>query len=361
MAADRDASALWVFWPDYSHDNPFQRMVYSAFPQGWIVRSADIETAIAALAEAHYPVVFHLHWEDVIYREAASIAVADTLVNVYLELLDAFIVAGGRFLWTVHNDAPHEPRFLEVDRRLRSQLAIRAHVVQMHSQVAAACMAPPLGIATSRVVVTPLGGFSGYYPDDIAKTQARRYFSIDANAPVFVTVGSLRPYKGVEVLLSAFAIVHQAKPETRLIVAGRTGQQGADRFVWLRPGVLMLPRYIDDATIQYVMRAADFGVFSFHRIMVSSSVLLAETFGLPVIVPDLPTMREMVQPGQNGFLFTADDPAALAHTMLRTLDLSATERAALGQAALDDIRRRDWAEYTRALTEAVVDAPHVRI
>jgi hypothetical protein len=47
--------------------------------------------------------------------------------------------------------------------------------------------------------------------------------------------------------------------------------------------------------------------------------------------------------------------------MLRTLDLSATERAALGQAALDDIRRRDWAEYTRALTEAVVDAPHVRI
>jgi glycosyltransferase involved in cell wall biosynthesis len=341
MAADRDASALWVFWPDYSHDNPFQRMVYSAFPQGWIVRSADIETAIAALAEAHYPVVFHLHWEDVIYREAASIAVADTLVNVYLELLDAFIVAGGRFLWTVHNDAPHEPRFLEVDRRLRSQLAIRAHVVQMHSQVAAACMAPPLGIATSRVVVTPLGGFSGYHPDDIAKTQARRYFSIDANAPVFVTVGSLRPYKGVEVLLSAFAIVHQAKPETRLIVAGRTGQQGADRFVWLRPGVLMLPRYIDDATIQYVMRAADFGVFSFHRIMVSSSVLLAETFGLPVIVPDLPTMREMVQPGQNGFLFTADDPAALARTMLRTL--------------------RDWAEYTRALTEAVVDAPHVRI
>jgi glycosyltransferase involved in cell wall biosynthesis len=204
------------------------------------------------------------------------------------------------------------------------------------------------------VVVTPLGGFTGHYPDDITKAQARRYFGIDANAPVFVTLGSLRHYKGVEVLLNAFAMVHQAKPETRLIVAGRSVQQGAGRFVWLRPGVLMLPRYVDDATIQYVMRAADFGVFSFHRIMVSSSVLLAETFGLPVIVPDLPTMREMVQPGHNGFLFTADDPAALARTMLGTLGLSATERATLGQAALDNIRGRDWAEYTRALTEAAI-------
>jgi glycosyltransferase involved in cell wall biosynthesis len=66
-------------------------------------------------------------------------------------------------------------------------------------------------------------------------------------------------------------------------------------------------------------------------------------------------MREMVRPGHNGFLFTADDPAALARTMLRTIDLPTTERAALGQAALDDIRRRDWAEYTRALTKAAVE------
>jgi hypothetical protein len=65
-------------------------------------------------------------------------------------------------------------------------------------------------------------------------------------------------------------------------------------------------------------------------------------------------MREMVQPGLNGFLFTADDPIALARTMLGTLGLSAAERAALGQAALDNIRGRDWAEYTRALTEAAL-------
>lgn len=354
MAAGRDNPGFWVFWPDYSHDNPFQRMVYSAFPPGWNVLSANLETAIGALAEGHYPVVFHLHWEDVIYREATSVPVADALVDAYLELLDVFIARGGRLVWTVHNDVPHEDRFPDVDRRLRSQIAARSHAVHMHSGVAASCMAPLLGIATSRVVVTQLGGFTGYYPDDVTRTQARRYFGIDTRAPVFVTIGSIRPYKGVEVLLDAFAAVHEAKPEARLIVAGRTGQQRPGRFVWLRPGVLMLPRFIDDTAIQYVLRAADFGVFSFHRIMVSSSVLLVETFGLPVIVPDLPTMQEMVQPGRNGFLFTADNPAALARTMFGALGLSEAERAALGEAALSDIVRRDWTEYTRVLTEAAM-------
>ena len=102
------------------------------------------------------------------------------------------------------------------------------------------------------------------------------------------------------------------------------------------------------------MRAADFGVFAFRRVMVSSSVLLAETFGLPVIVPDLPTLREMVEPGRNGLVYTTGDVGALARTLLDAIGLSATDRATLGRGALEDIRRRDWGEYTRALSEAAL-------
>ena len=355
MPTDRADSGLWVFWPDFSHDNPFQHMVYRAFPPAWTVRSAGIEVAAAALTQGRWPVVFHLHWEDVIYRDAPDAAAADALVDGYLTRLDAFIAAGGRFVWTVHNDGPHEARFPGVDGRLRAALAARAHALQMHSVLAAASMAPPLGIPASRVLVTPLGGFAGYYPDDVTRRQARRYFGIDDDAPVFVTLGALRAYKGVEVLLDAFSAVHAAIAEARLIVAGRTGQQGVGRFVWLRPGVLVMPRYIDDSTIQYLLRAADFGVFAFRRVMVSSSVLLAETFGLPVIVPDLPTLREMVQPGHNGLLYPAGDVDALACALFGAIGLSGADRAALGRGALEDIRRRDWSDYTRALTAAALE------
>lgn len=95
--------------------------------------------------------------------------------------------------------------------------------------------------------------------------------------------------------------------------AGNGGCGG--RFVEPAPGELFLPHRIDDATVQYVLRAVDWAVFSFRRVMVSSSVLLAETFGLPVIVPDLPTLRAMVEPGRNGFVYPAGDAEALARLM----------------------------------------------
>ncbi len=86
--------------------------------------------------------------------------------------------------------------------------------------------------------------------------------------------------------------------------------------------------------------------------MVSSSVLLAETFGLPVIVPDLPTLREMVEPGRNGFVYPAGDAEALARLMLGAAGLPRDSRAALAAGALEDVRRRDWGRFATARVRA---------
>jgi glycosyltransferase involved in cell wall biosynthesis len=358
MQDARSDAGLWLFWPDYSGENPFQHMVHRSFPAGWEVRPGGLDAALAALDAAHGTVVFHLHWEDAIYRDAADSAEAEALVDGFLGGLDAFMARGGRLLWTVHNDGPHEPRFLAVDGRLRRALAARAHAVHMHSRVAAEQMAPPLGLSPEEVLVTPLGGFSGHYPDDASRDSARRYFGIGPEAPVFVTLGAARAYKGLDLLLRAFGGVRDRRPDARLIVAGRTGlPAGAGaRFVEPAPGVLLMPNYIDDATVQYVLRAADFAVFSFRRVMVSSSVLLAETFGLPVIVPGLPTLREMVEPGRNGFVYPPGDAEALARLMLGAAALPPESRDALAAGASDDIRRRDWNRYTAALVDAACGA-----
>lgn len=351
--ARSDTGGLWLFWPDYSGENPFQTMISRAFPPGWDLRAGGIDAALAALRDGR-PVVFHLHWEDAVYRDATDAAAAESLVDGFLGGLDAFLAGGGRLLWTVHNDGPHEPRFLATDGRLRRALAARAGAVHMHSRVAAETMAPALGLSPAEIVVTPLGGFAGHYPDDATRASARRYFGIPAAAPVFATVGAARAYKGLDLLLHAFALARGRLPDARLIVAGRTGlSEFTGRFVEAAPGVLLMPSRIDDATVQYVLRAADWGVFAFRRVMVSSSVLLAETFGLPVIVPDLPALREMVEPGRNGFVFPAGDADALARVMLGAASLPRESRNALAAGALEDIRERDWGNYTGALVRAV--------
>jgi len=341
----------WLFWPDYSASNPFQLMVYRAFPPGWRVAHGDLAAALARQSEGGR-VVFHLHWEDAVYRAARDIAAANSLVGDFLARLDTFLASGGTFVWTVHNEQPHEAAYVETDAGLRRALAARAHVVHMHGHVAAECMAPPLGLAPLSVLVTPLGGFSGHYPDDIGQTAARRYFDIAPDAPVFATLGAMRAYKGIDLLLEAFRAVQARVPSARLLLAGRANANTTARYVSAGPGILALPQYIDDATVQYVLRAADFAVFAFRKVMVSSSVLLAQTFGLPAIVPDLPALREMIEPGRNGFVYPVGDAAGLARMMLGCVALPADSRAGLTAAALAEIARRDWGDYTRALVNA---------
>ncbi|MBD0273894.1 MAG: hypothetical protein ICV73_18445 [Acetobacteraceae bacterium] len=64
MQDTRPHTGLWLFWPDYSGENPFQHMVRRAFPPGWDIRSGGLDSASAALGEGRAgPVVFHLHWD----------------------------------------------------------------------------------------------------------------------------------------------------------------------------------------------------------------------------------------------------------------------------------------------------------
>lgn len=130
-------------------------------------------------------------------------------------------------------------------------------------------MAPPLGLSPAEVLVAPLGGFSGHCPDDVGRGAARRYFGIGAEAPAFVTLGAARAYESLDLLLRAFASVRERLTEARLVVAGRTGQPACGaRFVEPAPGVLMVPHYMDGATVQYALRAADHAVLAFRRVMV---------------------------------------------------------------------------------------------
>jgi glycosyltransferase involved in cell wall biosynthesis len=69
----------------------------------------------------------------------------------------------------------------------------------------------------------------------------------------------------------------------------------------------------------------------------------AMALGLPVLVTDLPALREIVDPPRRGAVAPVGDPIGLAAAMERLLDDPA-ERARLGAAGRDWVRReRTWA------------------
>ena len=323
---------LLVFFPDYRARTPYQSLLAAAMAPQVESRGGTIGDALDALATGR-PVFFHLHFEEAIYREASTESAANALVFAFLAECEALRAAGGRLVWTMHNEMPHENRFPDVNRLLREALASASDVLHVHNETGAR-LAAALGADPARVLLEPHFGTYTAYPDDIDAAAARRYLDLPGTATVFAFFGTLRGYKGLDHLLSTFDVLHRSRPETALILAGSSRADAAERYLAPRPGLRLMPRFLPDAEVQYVMRAADFVVLPYTRILTSGALVLACGFGRPVVTPAHPGLLDMLMGEDAAVLYPPDAPGGLAEALGYAAALPLGRRAAMGLAAL---------------------------
>jgi glycosyltransferase involved in cell wall biosynthesis len=154
-----------------------------------------------------------------------------------------------------------------------------------------------------------------------------------AQGPVILSFGVIRPYKGIDVLLRAFAAVEGAE----LWIVGRP--LGADlaelhRLAASAPGpVRMLTRFVPDSEVPAIMRRADIVALPYRDVDQSGVLYTALAFGKPIVASAVGGFGEVIQGHGAGRLVPPGDPQALAAT-LRELLAQPAERARLGEAAL---------------------------
>ncbi|MBN9564345.1 MAG: glycosyltransferase [Alphaproteobacteria bacterium] len=342
------ARARWLFYPDYRGSVPYQDLLARSL-EPWAASGAGTVTD-ALEAAATGPVVFHLHQEDAVTAGLAGDAAREA-VGLFLAELDAFRACGGRLVWTMHNAAPHEDREPELSRALRAALAVRADLLHVHGAIAAR-LARALGAPEQRIVIVPHPDLAPGYPDDVTDAAARRYFRLGPEHRVFAFMGAMRAYKGLDVLARAFDQLAPARPEARLIMAGRQAGWVEARYLAPSPQLLLVPRHVEDATVQYVLRAADFVVLPYRRILSSGSAALALGFGRPLIVPDLPPLLEVVRPGREAIVYRAGDADELTAALERACAMPPDERQAMRDAALAGGRSVNFDDLAAALRVA---------
>ncbi len=338
----------WLFFPDYRGSVPYQDLLARALEPWAASGPGSVTDALEATGTG--PVVFHLHQEDAVTATLSGDAAREA-VGLFLAELDAFRACGGRLVWTMHNSAPHEDREPELAQALRAALAVRADLLHVHGAIGAR-IACALGAPERRIVIVPHPDLAPGYPDDITDAAARRYFHLTAEHTVFAFLGAMRAYKGLDALASAFDRLCPSRPEARLIMAGRQPASREARYVVPSPQVLLVPRHVEDATVQYVLRAADFVVLPYRRILSSGSAALALGFGRPLIVPDLPPLLEVVRAGQEAIVYRADDADGLLRALDQACAMPPAERLAMRAAALARGRSVGFDDLAAALRVA---------
>jgi len=179
------------------------------------------------------------------------------------------------------------------------------------------------GVPAERVSVIPNGvdldGFAHPGPVEAAREE----IGLAPEHRVIMSVGGLRPVKDYPTMIRAFARVHAARPEARLVIVG--GERGGGRQSELEAlagslGVassVLFPGVRQD--IARLLTLSDVYVNSSLFEGMSNTILEAMAASRPVVATRVGGNPELVRDGMTGYLVPPGDETALAARLIEVL------------------------------------------
>ncbi len=261
------------------------------------------------------------------------------LVPVLWTVLAAAKRRGLRVVLTIHNTAPHGNSAVFVPA-LRA-LCRLADVCILHSEDGRRQAVEVLRVPAERVrLIRPGAGPAvAVRAEDGAAARAR--LGLPEGEPVALCFGAIRNYKGVDVLLRAFARALGAVPEARLLIAGQPWSDWRPYQVLIDelgigPRVHAFPHFIPEAQVPDFFAAADVVVLPYRRFDAQSGVgMTILGYRKPLIVTRLGGLAELT--GEERFVVPPGDAEALADRLA----------LCLGEPAVLEGMRRDAEERAR--------------
>lgn len=275
--------------------NPYQALVYREFLSRGIAVAPIVRSwgfaEYAHLRDLADTVAVHVHWTSFVLDGVTSRTQARGEARRFRDALDVVRGAGVKVAFTLHNIVPHDSTFVDEEIEIQQTLVDRSDVVHVMSEATLAIMRPMLTLDPRRVLVSEHPSYFGAYPDYATREEARLSLGLDPDDIVYVLLGALKAYKGLDRLLEAVEIASaRSGRRRRLLVAGRPDRSPESRRFVNRalgdPNTLIYPHRVATEHVQYFLRAADIGLAPYTRVLNSGAAMLYRTFSLPVLAAD---------------------------------------------------------------------------
>jgi len=265
--------------------------------------------------------LIHIHWTHP-YIIGQTLKHSIKASARFLLLLAAAKRKGIKLVWTVHNLGEHERRYPFFEKSFHMIFSRFVDLMIAHSQFAKEKVVSTyhLGHNVEKVHVVPHGHYIDNYPNNISREEARASLEISLSKKVFLFCGSIRSYKGLPELISAFKNISSGNEF--LILAGRPLNEQIKteirRLVEGQEDILFSPDFTPDQRIQVYMNASDAVIFPFRDVFTSGSILLAMSFAKAIVVPNLESLNDIIDSG-GAVPFDQLDDGGLANALKEVL------------------------------------------
>ena len=254
--------------------------------------------------------IFHILWNN-------KLELFDrTLLLLYYRLL------GKRVVLTAHNvnARQRDGNDTWLNRlTLRAQYHLVDHVF-VHTEQMRRQLEGDFNVPAHRTSVIPFGINSTVPNTALTCAEARQKLGLKSSNKVSLFFGNIAPYKGLEYLVEAMALLTSKSSDYRLVIAGRPkncpsyweGIQKRMSESAVRPYVTERIEYVPDSDTEIYFKAADVLILPYTHIFQSGVLFLGYNFGLPVIASDVGSLKEDIIEGKTGFVCRPRDSADLA-------------------------------------------------
>lgn len=239
-----------------------------------------------------------------------------TLLNIYYKLL------GKKLVFTAHNiDKKQRDGGNNVVNKLSLRCCYKlmdhlfVHTEKMRQQ-----LIEEFDVKDARITVIPHGILNTAPDSGLSKSAARSCLQLDRREKILLFFGYIAPYKGLEYLIHALAILTANDDSFKLIIAGQIKNcpsyweriEQIIKELDLEKHVVKHIKHIPDDGVEIYFKSADVLVLPYTFIFQSGVPFLSYSFGLPVIAADAGSLGEVIVEGKTGMICRKEDSADLS-------------------------------------------------
>jgi glycosyltransferase involved in cell wall biosynthesis len=177
-------------------------------------------------------------------------------------------------------------------------------------------------------------GVQGFHPIYDCYVQVSQ--TVLKSATDLLFFGLIKPYKGLDLLIDAMALVIKQIPEAKLVIAGEV--YGDDSIYHKQIQALGLGkaiethfRYISEPEISSFFGATSLCILPYKSASQSGVIATAYSFGVPVLASDVGGLGEYIIEGETGYLVPPNDPEKLAIAIVKHLQNKPDMRSSIAE------------------------------
>lgn len=264
---------------------------------------------------------------------------------------------GSKIVLTAHDLLPHDTG--RDCQAVFENLYRRVDAIICHSNSIRERLATEFSVPAEKVSVIPHGPFFYDLPAS-GQQETLRDFALEPGKVLVLWQGIIFPYKGIDLLLSAWQRVEARCADACLVIAG-TG--APDLLAEIRAQVEALGlkqvklhfRFISSEELVALYRAAGIVVYPYRAITTSGALATGLAMGKTIIAAALPVFCELLTDRENALLVEPLDTDALAGALIELVEDAVLRERLAGNVRSMEFGDRSWIAIAQQTVQAYKD------